>query len=350
MDTMSIVGQIHGGSLPGQPQGRVVLEALPSQALEGNPLGDPSTRVTPVYLPPSYDTSSARYPVVYWLHGFSGTGLGGLNASPWSPNLPEVMDQARAIAGRDAILVLVDGFTRYGGSQYRNSIYNGRYEDYVVQDVVAFVDERYRTLAEPGARGIAGKSSGGYGALVLGMRHPDVFGGVAAMSADASFDLCYRPDFPKLISQAEKYGGVEPFLDAFLAMKKKSGDAFAAINVAAMAMAYSPNPYEPLGFELPFDLYTAELIPYVWEKWEAADPVFLVEQHADNLRRLRLLSFECGTRDEYHLQYGARLLHRRLERLGIPHEYVEFEDGHMGTSYRYAEPLSRLLSALDSTS
>jgi enterochelin esterase family protein len=318
---------------------------LHSPALEGNALGDPAARYTPVYLPHDYDAESPRrFPVVYWLHGYTGTAFGGLSWRPWEPSLPEVMDRAVTQAGRSAILVLVDGFTRYGGSQYVNSSLNGRYEDYVVRDVVSWVDARYRTIAEPAGRAVAGKSSGGYGALVLGMRHPEVFGALASVSGDAYFELGYKPDFPKLLAQIAKHGGIQEFLEAFVAKTRKSGDEIGAMNMAAMAMAYSPHPQSPWGFDLPFDTYSGELIPEVWARWEAADPVTLAAEHADDLRRLRLVYFECGTRDEFNLQYGARILHRRLEALGVPHEHVEFDDGHMGISYRYEAVLGRLLA------
>jgi enterochelin esterase family protein len=331
----------------GQRVGRVVLEAVHSPALAGNRLGDPAVRYTPVYLPPEYAAEpERRFPVIYWLHGFTGTAFGGLSWRPWEPSLPELMDRASRQTGTPAILVLVDGFTKYGGSQYLNSSYNGRYEDYVVRDVVSHVDARYRTIAAPAGRAVAGKSSGGYGALVLGMRHPDVFGALASVSGDCYFELCYKPDFPKLLGQIARHGGVQAFLDAFLALPKKSGEAVGAINMAAMAMAYSPNPAHPLGFELPFDTYSGEIDAAVWARWEAHDPVHLVATHAAHLRQLRLVYLEAGTRDEYHLQYGARILHRRLEEHGVAHEHAEFDDGHGGINYRYDVALGKLLAAL----
>ncbi|CAA9306260.1 MAG: putative esterase [uncultured Chloroflexi bacterium] len=332
----------------GARAGTVEVALLRSDALAGNPLGDPDVRHTPVYLPPGHNAHpDRRYPVVYWLHGFTGTAMAGLAWRPWEPSLPELMDRASAATGREAILVLVDGFTRYGGSQYVNSSYNGRYEDYLVHDVVSFIDARYRTLAEPAGRVIAGKSSGGYGALVLGMRHPDVFGGLASISGDAYFELCFKPDFPKALELIARHGGgdagVRAFLDALLAAPRKSGEYVAALSsVFAMAMAYSPNADSALGFDLPFDPHTGELRPDVWAHWEAADPVHMAPRCVDNLRRLRLIYFEAGTRDEFNLQYGARILSRRLEQLGITHQHVEFDDGHPGVNYRY-EPLFRLL-------
>ena len=327
--------------------GRVVIEQLESRALVGNPHGDPHVRQIPVYLPPGYDGSSASYPTIYWLHGFTGIGLSAINANPWVPSLPACMDRVIAAGAPPAILVMADGFTRFGGSQYLNSEANGRYEDFVVTEIVEHIDRRYRTLPAARHRGINGKSSGGYGALVLAMRHPDVFGAVASHSGDMYFETCYMPEFWKFGNIVAKHGGVEAFLRAFLDMPKKTIDAVTAINIVAMAMAYSPNPRRPpFYFDLPFDPHTGELDQAIWARWLAWDPVHMAARYADNLRVLRLIYVECGSRDQFNLHLGARLLHRRLEALGIRHEHREFDDDHTSVNYRYVESLRRLCEAL----
>jgi enterochelin esterase family protein len=327
--------------------GRVTIEQVESRALLGNPLGDPHLREIPVYLPPGYEGATAPYPVIYWLHGFTGIGLSAINAGPWVPSLPECMDRVIAAGAPPAILVMADGFTRFGGSQYLNSEATGRYEDFAVSELVAHTDRRFRTLASPAHRGIVGKSSGGYGALVLAMRHPGVFGAAASHSGDMYFEVCYQSDFWKFCNIVARYGGVEPFLKAFLEMPKKTNDAITAVNIAAMAMAYSPNPArQPWQFDLPFDPHTGEMDEGVWARWLAWDPVHMAARHAEALRSLRLLYFECGSRDQFNLHLGARLFHRRLEALGIRHEYEEFDDDHTGINYRYVESLRRLCEAL----
>ncbi len=327
--------------------GRVAIEEIDSRALAGNPLGDPRVRQIPVYLPPGYDGSKTAYPVIYWLHGFTGIGLSAINASPWIPSLPECMDRAIAGGAPPAILVMVDGFTKYGGSQYLNSDATGRYEDFVVTEIVAYIDRAYRTVAAPAGRGINGKSSGGYGALVLAMRHPDVFGAVASHSGDMYFEACYKPDFWKFCTIVAKHGGVDEFLRAFLEMPKKTTDALTAINIAAMAMAYSPNPERGTpGFDLPFDPHTGKLDDAVWQRWLAWDPLHLAERYSGALRTLRLIYFECGSRDQFYLHLGARQLHQRLNALDIRHEYQEFDDDHTAVNYRYVESLRRLCEAL----
>ena len=162
-----------------------------SRVLAGNPLDDPVTRDVIVYLPPDYDSGDERYPTVYCLTGFTGRGRMLLNDQAFTPNLAERMDRLIAAGGvRPTIVVMPDCFTHLGGSQYINSSATGRYEDYLTQEIVPFVDDNFRTLVHPEQRGVMGKSSGGYGSLVMGLRHPDVFGLVCSTSGDAYFEIC----------------------------------------------------------------------------------------------------------------------------------------------------------------
>src|ERR1051325_10467106 len=159
-------------------QGTVIRERFESSVLKGNRPGDPHVRDLYVYLPPGYEEGAARYPVAWGLSGFTGRGRMLLNDNPWMPGIADRMDAliAQGLA-KPMILALPDCFTHLGGSQYVNSPALGDYEDYVIRELVPFVDGRYRTLASAEHRGVIGKSSGGYGALMLGMRHPDVFTG-----------------------------------------------------------------------------------------------------------------------------------------------------------------------------
>ena len=326
----------------------LVIEHFTSRALADNPLGDPATRKLPILLPPGYDTSGRRYPLIVALTGFTGSGPMLLNVSPWQPNLQERVDYLTA-DGRlpPAIFVLPDCFTRYGGSQYLNSAAIGRYEDYVVDEIIPFVDAKYRTIAAPEGRGVFGKSSGGYGAIILGMRHPDVFGAVACHSGDMYFEYCYKPDFPKFVNAINKAGGLDKWWAAFESKVKKEREDVEAVDMLAMAAAYSPNPdRKPFLVDFPFDLYTGELKLDVWRRWLDHDPVYLAERYADNLKRLRLLFIDCGTRDEFNLHLGARILAQRLTALGVPHEYEEFDDGHMNIPYRYDVSLPKIGRAL----
>jgi enterochelin esterase family protein len=331
-------------------RGRVVLEEVDSLVLRGNPPGDPHRRRVPVYLPPSYDDDATRrYPSVYVLAGFTGRGRALLNDAAWAPPLDERMDAL--IDSRrcgEMIVVMPDGFTRYGGSQYIDSSATGAYGEHLARELPAWIDARYRTLDDRDHRAVAGKSSGGYGALVHGMSHPDVFGAVACHSGDMVFDYCYRADVPKFCSVVQQAGGLEAWLSAFDAKRQKKHEDTVALNILAMAAAYSPNPAtQPFGIDLPCDLETGEFREDVWARWLEHDPIRLLETHQDALRSLRLLYLDCGIHDEWHLHLGARSFARRLRALGIEHEHQEFDDGHMNVSYRYEVSLPKLARALE---
>jgi enterochelin esterase family protein len=321
---------------------------MESRVLRGNRPGDPNLREVPVYLPPGYDDSpKRRYPVVVVLTGFTGSGRMLLNRSNFTEAIDLRMDRLIATGrARPMILVMPDCYTRYGGSQYLNSSATGRYEDHVVHEIVPWIDSRYRTKGDRAHRGVMGKSSGGYGAMVLGMKHPGVFGALASHSGDAYFEYCYLPDFPKAIDGLRKHGGVEGFMRAFEKAPRKKHDLVGVLNIIAMAACYGPRPRAPLGFDLPFDLDTGRLDERVWDRWLRLDPVRMIPQHAAALRKLRLLFIDVGTRDEYNLHHGARILRRTLRRHGIRHVYEEFDDGHMDISYRYDASLARMSRAL----
>lgn len=323
----------------------VVWDRLTSQVLAGNALEDPISRRLPVVLPPGYD-GSRRYPVLYGLTGFTGRGAMLLNDSPWDLNLQERLDQLYAAGMPHVIVVLPDCFTRFGGSQYLNSSATGRYEDYLTTEIVPYIDRQYATIAAPEGRGVFGKSSGGYGALIMGMRHPELFGAVACHSGDMAFELCYGADFPKAATAIARAGGLEAWWREFDARPRKAGADFTTLNIVAMAACYSPDPAAPLGFVLPFDLETCALREDVWARWLAWDPLTLLEQRADVLRRLRLLFLDCGWRDEFHLHFGARRLVRRLAAQDIAYTYEEFDDGHRNIQYRYDVSLPKLAAAL----
>jgi enterochelin esterase family protein len=323
-------------------------EVFESEALRGNPAGDPAVRRVPVLVPAGYERAGdRRYPLILMLAGFTGSGRSFFNWQAWTPTVPERLDRLRAReAIGEVIVVFPDAFTIYGGSQYLNSSATGRYEDMLVRDLVPWIDARYRTLADGRHRAIVGKSSGGYGALVLGMRHPDVFSAVGCHSGDMYFEYCYAPDFPRLLRHLEKHGGLDGFMKAFLEAPKKPRDLVLAMNIVAMAAAYSPAPEKPWRVDLPVDPRTGEVRADVWDRWLAHDPVRLCETHAGNLRRLRLLYLDCGAKDEFHLQYGLRILSRKLSALGVSHLVEEYDDDHSDTSYRYEVSLPRLWESI----
>lgn len=275
-------------------------------------------------------------------------GFGAMFLSPqaWGYSIDERCDKLIAEgAMSECIVVMPDCFTRFGGAQYRNSSALGQYEDYLTGEIVPFVDHTFRTLSDKRHRAVMGKSSGGYGALTLCMKHPDLFSAIYCSAGDMYFEYCYLPDIPKCYSAVSSYGGLETFLDSFFKALKKSGDMITAINIIAMSAAYSPNPEnKSFGFDLPFDDITGEWRPDVWAEWKKCDPVIMIERsgYRDALKQLNGLFLDCGSRDEYHLHVGARIFTKRLKDFSIPFEYEEFNDGHMNTGYRYDTALARI--------
>ncbi len=328
-----------------QMTGTTILEVIDSRVLRKNALGDPSLRRFPVYLPPSYTTHRTKhYPVYYMLAGFTGRGESFTHRQAFSETLPDQLDRLiKKKKMKEAIVVMPDCFTRYGGSQYLNSSATGRYEDHLVKEVVPHIDKMFRTKPTPLSRAVLGKSSGGYGAMIMGMRHPDVFGHIACHSGDMYFDYVYRVDFPRHLNIVSRFGGTLGFIKAWEKMpKRNAGQYFPAINTLAMASCYSPNPKTKLGFDLPFDENTGEMIPTIWKKWLAWDPVHMLPRYRKNLAKLKTRFIDCGTRDQFHLHWGARIFAKKAKELGVPFRHEEFDDDHSGISYRYDSSLSVL--------
>lgn len=355
--------------------GTVVVVEHTSRVLADNPLGDPHVRKLAVWLPPGYDEAAGRgrgrrYPVLFDLVGFTGSGLAHVNWRPFDENVPE--RAARLVAERrmgPAIIVFPDCFTSLGGNQYVNSSAIGRYADYLTRELIPFVDREFRTLASRDHRGCFGKSSGGYGAIIHGMQYPEYWGAIADHSGDAYFEWCYLPDWPRTLNELARYrrpplrpgrqsvrakraadgrddGRVRRFLAAMWE-KEKMNDAEAhTLMEIAMAATYDPDPRAPLGFRLPVDLDTGEMIPRRWARWREHDPINLVGRHARALRSLRGIYVDCGWRDQYHLHYGARILSRELAKHRVAHTYEEFDDTHSSIDYRMDVSLPFLSRAL----
>lgn len=319
-----------------------------SKSLQGNPLGDPSVRSLPVYLPPGYVEGQQRYPVVFLLAAFAYRAKKLLNDSLWEENIQERMDRLiQEQKVRPMILALPDATTRYGGSQYINSSATGNYEDYIIE-LTRIVDEQFHTTADRDHRAVLGHSSGGYGALTMGMRHADTFGLAADHSGDKYFELVFRPDFGIFLRFIEKSGieGVKNLL-ADPGGELRRGAPFGALNIAAMSSCFSPNPDGPFGFDLPFDPVSGKLDGKVWRRWKKWDPLEMLDTYKDNLRSLRLLYFDCGRWDEHNLLYGARQFRDELDKLKIVYEYEEYDGGHRKVAYRYDTSLQAISRAME---
>jgi S-formylglutathione hydrolase FrmB len=357
--------------------GRVVLLEHESKLLRDNPLGDPHVRKLAVWLPPQYDEERGkgrgrRFPVLYDLVGFTGSGLSHVGWKSFSENVPE--RAARNIHERKmapAILVFPDCFTALGGNQYVNSSAIGPYADYLVREIVPFVDREFRTLASRDHRGCFGKSSGGYGAMLHGMKYASTWGAIANHSGDAYFDFVYASDWPNTLDELSKHrpkpraagrhdvrklergvdrglddGRVRRFLEAVWKSPKLSTAESRTIMNLCMAATYDPDPRAPNGFRLPYNLETGERIEKRWSAWLKHDPIQLVATYRKNLRSLRGIYIDCGWRDQYHIHYGSRVLSKRLQAAGIPHTYEEFGDTHSDIDYRMDVSLPFLTRAL----
>jgi hypothetical protein len=292
-----------------------------------------------VYVPPGYDEDTdRRYPSIYVIQGLTGQIDMWRNRSAFRRNFPELVD-AMFAAGESppAVLVWIDAWTAYGGSQFLDSPGTGKYHTYICEEIVPFVDERYRTIADREGRGITGKSSGGYGAMVTPMLRPDLFGGLATHAGDALFEVCYEPEF-RVSARAlrDHYdGSFDKFWEDFRSRPPFSKKAdHALLNDWCMAACYSTD--EDGTVHLPYDTATGELIPEVWDRWLQWDPVRMVPRYAEALRSLKAIYIDAGDKDDVYLDLGAQAFRRALEEIGVTDYFFELFDGtHMNIDYRY---------------
>jgi S-formylglutathione hydrolase FrmB len=335
--------------------GRVEERWFDSELLAGNPLGDPARRPVLVYLPPGYDDSDERYPSIYLIQGLSGQVDMWRNRSAFRPNVIELIDVlfAGETAGDDGsapppcIVVMVDCWTSLGGSQFVDSPGTGQYHSYLCDEIVPWVDREFRTLPDVAQRGITGKSSGGYGAMITPMLRPDLFGGLATHAGDALFEACFLPEFRDAARALRQYDGS---FDAFWADFRSrtamtKGSDMTLINVYCMAACWSSDPDGTV--RIPFDVRTGELDDEVWQRWLAWDPVRMVAGHAEALSGMRAIYVDAGTRDEFYLDLGAQAFVDALGAVDVEPTYFEFFDaGHMGIDYRYPVAIRHLAERL----
>jgi len=329
--------------------GRVDELEIESEVLRGNALGDPHVRPLWVYVPPGYDDDpQRRFPCVYVIQGLTGQLDMWRNREAFRPSYLENIDELFGSGeAPPALVAFVDCWTSLGGSQFLNSPATGRYQDFLCDEVVAFVDGRYRTIPDRDHRGIQGKSSGGYGALVTPMLRADVFSALASHAGDALFEACYLPEFAKSVrALREKYGGsYDRFWEDFRtrpAFSKEEDDVL--LNDWCMAACYSAD--DDGTVRLPFEVATGRLIDEVWQRWLDKDPVRMVPRFADQLRSMRAIWLDGGTRDEWFLDNGAVAVSKELEAIGVEHTLELFDAGHMAIGYRYPRSLAFLATAL----
>jgi S-formylglutathione hydrolase FrmB len=333
----------------GEWAGRLDELVIESAALTGNRLGDPASRPLWVYVPPGYDDDPhRRYPSVYVIQGYTGHLRMWENRSAFKQPYPERADALFASgAAPPCIVAFVDAWTAYGGSQFVDSPGTGRYHTYLCDEVVPFVDARYRTLATADHRGIQGKSSGGFGAMITPMLRPDLFGGLATHAGDALYECSYIPEFPKAARALRAWdGSIEQWWADFTSREAftRPDDQLLLILLGVAACFSAADDGTP---QLPFDPSTGALRDDVWQRWLAWDPVRMVADHADALRSLRAVWIDAGTHDEWYLDLGAVAFRDRLTDIGVTDVAFELIDaGHGGIDWRYPLSLAYLATRL----
>jgi len=333
----------------GQLAGRIDELVIDSAALRGNPLGDPHERPLWVYTPPGYDDEpDRRYPTVYEIQGYTGHVSMWRNRSAYRQPFIETADLVFARGeAPPAIVVYVDAWTAYGGSQFVDSPGTGRYHTYLCDEVVPFVDARYRTLDGAAHRGIQGKSSGGFGAFITPMLRPDLFGGLASHAGDSLYELCYLREFGDTVRYLRDYDGdIWKWWDDFrsrVAFTKPGDDT--VLMTLGVAACFSAD--DDGTVRLPFDSRTGQLIPSLWERWLAWDPVRMVPTYADALRGLKAIWIDGGKSDEWYLDLGGEAMVAELAKIGVTDVRFElFEGKHGAIEYRYPLALAYLAEKL----
>lgn len=331
------------------PAGRIEQIWIDSKAVAGNLLGDPARRRVDVYIPAGHDGSGL--PLLVDVVGFTAGGPAHTNWKNHGETLPERADRLIASGAMKPVMIAFpDCFTRLGGNQYVNSPVMGRWEDFLIEEMLPAVEGKYG-CGGAGKRGIFGKSSGGYGAIYHALKHGGtVWNAASCHSGDMGFGLLYSPgDWGGVLRTLAKHQfDIAKFIESFESAVKSDDKSWHAIMFLAQAASFDPDPASPLGVRLPVTTDTCQIIAERWANWLAFDPLSIVEDSdaQENLKAMKTLYIDCGDIDQYNLVYGARLLTRRLTDLCIDHRYEEFPDTHSGVDYRMDISLPILAAAL----
>jgi len=324
-----------------------------SESIKDFPMGDSPEREVPVFLPPGYDPKrSEAYPVVFFLAGWGARGSKYLaDDSIFNWSFPRIISKAIQDGSLPPMIcVFPDGSSKLGCSQYVNSPALGNYLDYICDELVPLVDENFHTHADANYRAVTGHSSGGFGALICGMKRPDIFKVICSSAGDSFFEVSVLPGLSPCLTEIEKAGGVENFLEDFLSHPNPSSlgyTKFITMLTLSLAPCYAPNPSKPpLYGDLFFDVKTGEIIPEVWERYLKWDPVRMIDKHQKELKSLSYVLLECGLQDEYAAQWGHRQIAEKLKKLGVSYELNEYPVKHSGQNWRFQERLSKMLKAM----
>ncbi|MBO1907311.1 enterochelin esterase [Microvirga sp. 3-52] len=331
------------------PAGTVHSLWLDSQSLRDNLLGDPCRRRIDVYVPAGHD--GRGLPLLVDLVGYTAGGPAHTNWKNYGENVPERLDRLIGTGAMHPVAVAFpDCFTRLGGNQYVDSAAMGPWETFLIREMLPFVEERFGCGGD-GRRGVFGKSSGGYGAMVYALRHGgSVWSAAASHSGDVGFEYLYHlGEFAGALRHLVDHNmSIEAFLRKFEAGPKAKDKDWHVLMLLAQAASFDPDPSQFYGVRLPVDLQTCEIIEERWSNWLRWDPLRMVDQgeHQANLRKLKAFFIDCGDIDQYNMVYGSRIMHRKLEAAGIPHTYQEFHDDHSSVDYRMDISLPLLAKAL----
>ncbi|MGE0829390.1 MAG: alpha/beta hydrolase [Hyphomonadaceae bacterium] len=327
------------------PRGTLHRLSHGSEVLQGNSLGDPTERELPVWTPPGWDAAE-RLPIIIDLTGYWGAGPGHTNWRPLGENVPERLDRLAQEGMARAIVAFPDCFTKLYGNQYLNSAGSGRYADYVCEEIVPFVEAKFG-CGGAGRRGVFGKSSGGYGAAWHGLHRADFWSAIAINSGDMGFDALFIPTLYDDLELLRKHDySIEAYVTHLEAQPKvKDKDRMCLMDLA-MSAFYDPDPTQFRNMRLPIDPYTGELIPERWANWMKHDPVVMLDDRIDEIRKLKLIYMDCGNHDQFRIHYGMRRFHKKLEAAGVAHIYEEYEDDHTDVDYRMDVFLPLMAKAL----
>ncbi|MDB5240535.1 MAG: esterase [Spirosoma sp.] len=298
--------------------GRVERIKVHGKGLEGNLAGDSPDRDVSVYLPPSYQTDkNRRYPVIYFLHGFTDSDDKWYGLTKHWINLPAVVDKMVA-EGKTAefIIVTPNAYNRYFGSMYSNSVTIGNWEDFVANELVAFIDKQYRTIPQATSRGLAGHSMGGYGTMRIGQKHPEIFSSLYLLSP-----CCMVPNMngPGNTRMAARMDSIKTQAD----LEKAD---FGTKAMFASGASWSPNPANaPFFLDLP--VKEGQPQPMVTAKWAANAPLATLDQYVGNIKQLHALAFDAGSKD-ISIAANIKVLDSMLTNYKIPHTYEEYEGDH----------------------
>lgn len=301
-------------------KGAVQRVTIHSKLLEGNLSRDDPGRHISVYLPASYNSGTKKhYPVVYFLHGYTDNDAKFYGFQQHWMKLPPILDTVFARdPAHEVIVVTPDAYTLFQGSMYSNSVTTGNWEDFIAKELVSYMDSHYRTLAQKESRGLCGHSMGGYGALRIGEKHPDVFAAVYLLSPCCLNTAPLATDaVPPNFLNAARIKTMEQFQQADFSTKA----------LFASAAAWSPNPDNP-PFYLDLPVKDGKIQPGILQKWDANRPLNSLDQYIYNIRQLKAIGFDAGDRDT-GIAESIRTLDKELNKYHIRHSFEIYEGDHI---------------------